>query len=352
MMDDSLNEFLKDYRFDLDPALIASYPCKNRDESRLMLVDAKTGSIDIQPYFHELINFLQPQDLMVFNSTRVEKRRVYLYTAIGRRHEALFLKPLPSGQDWQVMLRRPGKINNEQKLMARGSDIFFHLVERREKISILRSNRLVTEEDFDRMGCMPIPPYLKREAEELDNTRYQTVFARQPGSIAAPTAGLHFSERLLQDLQAKGIDSTELNLQVGYGTFSPIELEQWQQKKLHKEEYELSEETANQLNSARSSNKRIIAVGTTSLRALEASYNFAQQKFIMGKKDTELFITPGDRIHTANGLITNFHLPGSSLLLLVAAFAGKELILEAYQQAIRNRMRFFSYGDAMLIWRV
>jgi S-adenosylmethionine:tRNA ribosyltransferase-isomerase len=206
----------------------------------------------------------------------------------------------------------------------------------------------LTEEVFDRIGTIPIPPYLRRRAESSDEVRYQTVYAKVPGSVAAPTAGLHFTESLKTSLSNMGVGLAELTLSVGYGTFAPLEESQILEKKLHEESYEISESTAKLLNQTRKKG-RIIAVGTTTLRALESSYEKSTNTYKSGTASTDIFITPDDTIASIDGLVTNFHLPASSIILLVAAFAGKDLVMKAYHKAIAEKYRFYSYGDAMLI---
>ncbi|MEM7184895.1 MAG: tRNA preQ1(34) S-adenosylmethionine ribosyltransferase-isomerase QueA [Spirochaetota bacterium] len=350
-----LHDTLKEYHFDLDENLIAKYPNQQRDASRLMVVDCPKQEIRIIPHFYEIKQELNLGDLLVFNRTRVSKRRIFLYSEKGRVHEALFLQQDPyDSLLWQVMLRKPKKLRyNECLLPQYTQDLQFYFMGQESKVSFLRSNRVVLEEDFERLGTTPIPPYFKRAANTEDEVRYQTIFADTPGSVAAPTAGLHFTLALKDELKKQGVEFAAVNLQIGYGTFSPISEEQWQSKTLHRESYDISEKVIEKLNLQKKDAKRIVSVGTTSLRVLESIYSATEKTFtnVVGAGETELFLSPGDTVQAAEALITNFHLPGSSLLLLVAAFAGKELILEAYHKAIEAKMRFFSYGDAMLILR-
>lgn len=341
---------LSEYNFHLPEELIARYPAEKRDESRLMIVDRKSGTIHIEPMFRNIQNFLSNGDILVFNQTRVSKRRVYLKNKSGREFECVFLEKKMQGdkETWKCLIKNVRKIKPGEKLFSIREDIYFTLNRNEEGEIFLSPSVPITEEIFESIGTIPIPPYMKRKAEAADNERYQTIFAKSPGSVAAPTAGLHFTEELKSGLQKKGIQMIPVELCIGYGTFSPLTEKQMQEKKLHEEEFFIPENTLELLNASKGK-QRIIALGTTSLRTLESSFDSVSKRFVKRSGITDLFVQPGDRVESIDGLITNFHLPESSLLLLVAAFAGKELILEAYHKAIENKMRFYSYGDAMLI---
>ena len=337
---------LEEFQFDLEEDLIAKYPAHNREDSRLLSLDRVKGELKIEDKFSSIQDYLREGDILVFNNTRVSKRRVYLLTKSGRIHESIFLEEREGS--WYTLIRNSSKLRNGNILYDTSGKIEFHFLRRSDGRNYLRPSKELTEDIFESIGSIPIPPYLKRKADSSDEVRYQTVFAKVPGSVAAPTAGLHFTESLNNTLLQKGIKILEITLRVGYGTFAPLQESQIQEKKLHKEEYHISEECAETLNEFKSKS-RIISVGSTTLRALESSFHKEDKRFIAGNHSTEIFLYPGDTIESIDGLITNFHLPGSSILLLVAAFASKELVMKAYNMAIQNKMRFYSYGDAMLI---
>jgi S-adenosylmethionine:tRNA ribosyltransferase-isomerase len=335
----------KDFFFELPDELIARYPAPNREDSRLLVLNRTTKTIENFPSFRSIQDLLRPSDILVYNSTRVSKRRVFLRTTLGRVHECLFLEEEFFGR-FRCLVRNSGKLKIGDYLYTEDTRHVWQF-DREGDVSFLQTEDFAGEAFFEEYGTIPIPPYLKRKAEEIDEDRYQTIFANQRGSVAAPTAGLHFSEELKADLQNQGVQFLDLCLNVGYGTFAPLEENQIQNKRLHKETFTIPQHTVLKLNQAKG-NSRIIAIGTTTLRALEACLD-SQGRFQAGDFSTEIFIWPGDVIRSIDGLITNFHLPESSLLMLVSAFAEKELVLQAYQAAVKERMRFFSYGDAMLI---
>lgn len=342
---------IENLSFDLPNSLIAKYPSQKRDESKLMLVNKNTGEISIEPYFKNIVGFLKQGDLLIYNQTKVSKRRFYLKSQKGRIHECIFLEKeeySKSSELWKCILAKSKKLkvgdvlhHGKTKFIYQGNTQTYALIE---------STNPLDEDFFEKNGNIPIPPYLKRKAEESDNTRYQTIFASSIGSVAAPTAALHFTEQLKGELLSKGVQFLPVDLTVGYGTFSKVTEKQLQEKKLHSEKYSLTKHTSETLNQQKIKQKRIISIGTTSLRVLETCYNSKEEMFCPRDGATEIFITPDDKIQTINGLITNFHLPNSSLLMLVSAFASVELIVEAYNKAIENNMRFYSYGDAMFIY--
>lgn len=338
---------LEDFDFPLDEDLIAKYPSPNRDESRLMVVERATGKISVEPFFKNIQNYLLPSDRIFFNETRVSKRRVYLYSQ-NREHEVLFLEKLERN-DWVALIKNSRKLKLGDWLLSPGKTVSFEVLEKREKDCILRSDQPLEESFFESEGNIPIPPYLRRKAEKSDEDRYQTIFATKPGSVAAPTAALHMTEELRINLEKQGIRFFPIHLQIGFGTFQPITQEDLIAKKLHKETIQISRETRLAWKVAGENKCRRIALGTTTLRALESMKRFAPDLDVDWESDTEIFLAPGDQIDTIEGIITNFHLPKSSLILLIAAFGGSELIQKAYQIAVKERFRFFSYGDAMLI---
>ncbi|MCE9501868.1 MAG: S-adenosylmethionine:tRNA ribosyltransferase-isomerase [Leptospira sp.] len=315
---DYTNPILERFNFTLDPSLIARFPAKNRDESKLMIIEKKSGKITIEPYFHSIEKYLKKNDLLVCNNTKVSKRRVYLKNPKGRIFETVFLEKMEEKGDeiWKCLLKNLRKVKENEKLFTETSGMGFNLVKREENFAFLQPDRKILEEDFDSFGNIPIPPYLKRNADALDEIRYQTVFGQNPGSSAAPTAGLHFTKELLHRLREKGTDSCFLELQVGYGTFSPLSGREFSTKKLHLEKYYVPVASAERLNTQIKLHQRVISVGTTTLRTLESVFDPGKMYYKSGSGETDIFILPGDSIQSADGLITNFHLPQSSLLLI------------------------------------
>jgi S-adenosylmethionine:tRNA ribosyltransferase-isomerase len=337
---------LEEFNYDLDPELIAQHPCDRRDQSRLMVVDRVTGKYESR-YFYQLPEFLRKGDVLVVNDSKVIPARLYARKPTGGLVEILLVSDRHS-MGWEAMVRPAKRVRVGMSLLFEdGSE-----VEVLEKISdkkwLLRFRTETPFEEFlNRYGKPPLPPYIKREQSEInpeDRQRYQTIYARMPGSIAAPTAGLHFSHQVMSDLDNAGIRRVSVTLHVGFGTFLPIEAENIEEHRMEKEYFEIGEEAAEAINSA----SRVIAVGTTATRTLEsAADEHGHIKAASGY--TNLYAYPGYRFKRVNSLITNFHLPKSSLLLLVSAFAGKETIREAYAKAMKERYRFYSYGDCMLI---
>jgi S-adenosylmethionine:tRNA ribosyltransferase-isomerase len=407
---------ISDFDFDLPEKLIAQEPAAERDTSRLLVVNRASGTFT-DSVFHQLPDFLQPADLLVLNNTRVFPARL-----IGNRLRSsesgdkqvgakveVFLVRQVEAMVWEALVR-PGKAMQEgAQAEFAGGRLTAEVMEWRDKGR--RLMRFYCEGDFtaiiDEIGRTPLPPYIKRDQEErLDKARYQTVFARERGAIAAPTAGLHFTPALLAQLKRQGVDTTEITLHVGYGTFQPVKVERIEDHNVEAERFSVSEEAAQKIKAALNENRRVIAVGTTTTRALESAARSqeSEEEKVKGKRQkakgkelevngqtsgiegrklersgvenesplhlsapsslhpfipsslhstgyqsTELFICPGFKFRVLSGLVTNFHLPRSSLLVLVSAFAGRELILEAYNHAVKNEYRFYSYGDAMLI---
>lgn len=347
---------LSDFSFDLPPELIATEPNQQRAACRLLQLDRLNGGI--QHYvFHDLLQLLAAGDLLVLNNTQVIPARLFGYKSTGGQLELLVERLLPE-QQLLVQLRasKPPTIGSLIQLTAsNGQPAVSATVIKRQgnlfQIQIADNRPLLTL--LQAIGHIPLPPYLQRPATAIDQQYYQTVFARVPGAVAAPTAGLHFDQALLQALQAKGIEITEITLQVGAGTFQPIRSESIQAHQMHAEVVSINQAAVEAILACKARGGRVVAVGTTAVRALEtaaAPRQQSEQPLLQPfEGETRLFIYPGYRFQVVDSLITNFHLPCSSLLLLVCAFAGQSSVLAAYQQAIAQRYRFFSYGDAMLI---
>ncbi len=339
---------LSSYEYDLPEELIAQYPPKERTESRLLVLDRRTGQITHHLRFSEIKRYFRPRDLLVVNDSRVFPARLIGRKETGGRVEVLLLR-LPEPE-------KPVPALFRGKRPSPGKKIFFDQglqgeitkVEEGGKIEILLKAREDLLKTIEKIGRVPLPPYIKRDPEFEDRFRYQTVYARTPGSVAAPTAGFHFTEELLEELKALGVRLFTITLHVGYGTFAPVKEDDIRKHRLHEEFVEITPETAQGINTFREAGGRLFAVGTTTVRALEfAAIKTGRVEPIQAWCD--LYIYPGFSFKVVDHMITNFHLPHSSLLILVSAFAGRELILRAYQEAIRLRYRFFSYGDAMLI---
>lgn len=338
---------LKDFHFDLPEELIAQEPIANRDMSRLLVLGKNNGEI-AHRRFRDILEYLKAGDCLVLNNTRVIPARLF-----GVKKDSLgsieFLLLNRKEKDiWEVMLR-PGKKAKPGAVFLFGDGEL-----KGEILEILEGgNRLVKfhyqgifEEVLDRLGNIPLPPYIKKQLE--DRERYQTVYSKHEGSAAAPTAGLHFTKELLEQLESAGIKLAYVTLHVGLGTFRPVKVDNIEEHKMHSEYYELSDENAEIINNAKKAGGRIICVGTTSARTLES---IMQKKGELQKDSgwTDIFIYPGYSFRIADGLITNFHLPESTLLMLVSALAGRENIMRAYEEAVEERYRFFSFGDAMFI---
>lgn len=340
---------LESYQFDLPAELIAQYPVEPRDHSRLLVMERSTGIVRDR-YFSDIIDYLQSGDTLVLNNTRVIPARLFGTKESGARVEILLLKK--QGECWEALVRPAKRLKAGTKVKLDGdAGVEAEIIEELSNMAggrLLRFNNCIDEMAFiDRVGKMPLPPYINRPAEKSDNRSYQTVYARESGSAAAPTAGLHFSEALLEQIRTRGINLAYILLHVGLGTFRPVSSEDIRQHEMHYEYFRMEEETAELLNQTRSKGKKIIAVGTTVVRTLETVYN--NHGFSAGEGRTNKFIYPGYEFEAVDGIVTNFHLPGSSLIMLVAAFAGYNRTMTAYRHAVKNQYRFFSYGDAMLI---
>lgn len=336
----------KDFWYDLPEELIAQTPLEKRDGSRLMVLDRTTGAVT-HKHFYDLIDYLRPGDCLVMNDSRVLPARLLGHRPTGGAVEVLLLKDL-GGKRWECLCRPGKKMQVGQTVSFGDGSLTATVAEVRED-----GNRVVEFqyegiflEILERLGKMPLPPYIKEELQ--DQERYQTVYSRESGSAAAPTAGLHFTKDLLQRIREKGVNEAFVTLHVGLGTFRPVKAEEVTEHHMHSEFCMMSQETADLLNETKKNGGRIICVGTTSCRTLESLVN-EDGTFSEKNAWTEIFIYPGYQFKAMDGLVTNFHLPESTLVMLVSAFAGREHILNAYNIAVRERYRFFSFGDAMLI---
>lgn len=336
-----------DFYFDLPEELIAQDPLEDRSSSRLLKLDKKTGEIE-HHVFKEVPSFLRPGDCLVLNNTKVIPARLYgVKEDTGATIEVLLLKRKENDK-WETLVK-PGK-----KMKIGAKVVFGDGLLKAEVVDILEEgNRLIQfsyegifEEVLDALGEMPLPPYITHKLQ--DKNRYQTVYAKYEGSAAAPTAGLHFTKELLEQIQAMGVKIAPVTLHVGLGTFRPVKEENLINHHMHSEYYEISKESADLINETKKNGGRIICVGTTSCRTIESASD--EDGFVHpGCDNTEIFIYPGYRFKVLDGLITNFHLPESTLIMLVSALAGREHVLHAYEIAVKERYRFFSFGDAMII---
>ncbi len=376
-----MENYLADYDFSLPDELIARYPPERRDQARLLVVHRKEQRLEDRS-ITDLPLYLRQGDLLVRNNTRVSPRRVILQRSTGALLPALFLEPRPEGE-WLCLMKGVRKLKEGELLSPapalrkgeksdsgllfrfrreqEGGEVLLLPLRREEFPSPPESGKEPpgraawqtpgeAEEFFAEWGEVPLPPYLQREAEELDRERYQTLYARNPGSVAAPTAGFHLTGTLMEQLEQRGVEFVDVELRIGFGTFAPLQPENLRENRLHRELYTIPPETARRLEAKRQdATGRIIAVGTTALRALESDYRRHEGRFRAGSFETTLFLRPPETLRSAQGLLTNFHLPRSSLLMLVSTLAGRELILHAYRHGVREGYRFFSYGDAMLI---
>jgi S-adenosylmethionine:tRNA ribosyltransferase-isomerase len=336
-----------DYDFTLPADRIAQAPADRRDQSRLMVIDRSTGSIEHRR-FADIVELLAPGDAIAVNTTRVLRARLLGTRDSGGKAEVFLLKPL--GEDrFEALVHPGGKLKPGRTVhVAPELDVeILEVTERRSRIVRLRSSLPVTEA-IERFGHVPLPPYISRGDSEADAERYQTVYARESGSVAAPTAGLHFTSALLDTLQANGVTRVDLLLHVGAGTFKPVETDDPAQHVMHEEWYRLDDRAATALNATRARGRSIWAVGTTSVRTLE-SVASRDGSFAPQSGETRIFIRPPYEFRAVDKLITNFHLPHSTLIMLVAAFAGYDLTMRAYRTALEEGYRFYSYGDAMAI---
>lgn len=340
---------LEDFHFDLPEEQIASHPLPQRSSSRLLQLGRFDGSIrDLR--FHELPSLLRPEDLLVFNDTRVIPARVFARKHTGGKLELLVERVLPGNRLLAQLRPSRGLVAGTGFIIpdADGTEVEARVVSEEDGFRVLAfPDDLDLMGLFERVGHMPLPPYIKRQDDMEDRERYQTVYARKAGAVAAPTAGLHFDAELLEALRLRGIASTTVTLHVGAGTFQPIRVADIRQHRMHAEQVEVSEEACAAVAACRERGGRVVAVGTTSVRCLETAAASGELRPYRG--DTRIFIYPGYEFRCVDALVTNFHLPESTLLMLVSAFAGREPVLAAYRHAVAADYRFFSYGDAMFI---
>ena len=358
---------LQDFDYPLPAELIAQRPLRERDASRMMVLDRASGIFQDR-VFRELPQFLSPGDLLIFNNTKVfparllGRRRGITAQKISERNPAareylraeveLLLTRQESEDVWQGLVHPGRKVRTGEILVFGGGELEAEVIGRGEygvRRVRLRAREGSIDAAIDRLGHVPLPPYIRRPDEPPDRETYQTVYAKVRGAVAAPTAGFHFTARVLQELADRGIESCEITLHVGLGTFQPVRTERVEEHKMEAERYEISECAAAAINRAREEGRRVVAVGTTSVRTLEYVAREHGGRIIPGRGEADLFIFPGFQFQMVRALLTNFHLPKSTLLMLVCAFAGRDLVLRAYQHAVAEHYRFYSYGDCMLI---
>ncbi|WP_133406334.1 tRNA preQ1(34) S-adenosylmethionine ribosyltransferase-isomerase QueA [Parashewanella tropica] len=338
-----------DFSFDLPDELIARYPTKERTASRLLTLDGNSGEVH-DKCFTDLIDFIEAGDLMVFNNTRVIPARLFGQKATGGKLEILVERMLDNKRILaHVRSSKSPKVdaiihldNDYQMKMLARHDALFELE--------LLSDRTVLEV-LEEIGHMPLPPYIDRPDEDSDKERYQTVYNENPGAVAAPTAGLHFDDDTLAKLKAKGVNTAFVTLHVGAGTFQPVRVDDIEDHVMHSEWANVPADVVEQIKQTKAAGKRVIAVGTTSVRSLESAAKANGGEIAPFSADTDIFIYPGYEFSVVDAMVTNFHLPESTLIMLISAFAGKQSVMNAYQHAIEEKYRFFSYGDAMFITR-
>lgn len=345
---------VSDFDFELPDELIARYPQPERTASRLLQMTGNTGEL-AHKCFKDVLDLVQPGDLLVFNNTRVIPARMFGHKASGGKIEVLVERMLDDKSILaHVRASKPPKPGNEL-LLGENGEFSAEMVARHDALFEIRFNSDKTVlEILDIVGHMPLPPYIDRPDEDADKERYQTVYNAKPGAVAAPTAGLHFDDKLMADLKAKGVNFAFVTLHVGAGTFQPVRVDDINDHHMHSEYVEVPEEVVAAVNETRANGGRVIAVGTTSVRSLESAAQDALKKGTKFKSffgDTDIFIFPGYQFQLVDVLITNFHLPESTLIMLVSAFAGYENTMNAYHEAVANKYRFFSYGDSMFITR-
>ena len=336
-----------DFNFDLPEELIAQHPLEQRDHSRLLVLDKHSGNIT-HKRFDDILDYLVPGDVLVVNNTRVIPARLFGMKEGGTAHiEVLLLKPVENQPDhWEVLVRPGKRVKVGAKVIFGEGKMTGTVVDDTDTGRIMKFEyNGIFNEILDELGTMPLPPYIKAKLD--DQERYQTVYAKERGSAAAPTAGLHFTKELLAEVKARGIEVVEVLLHVGLGTFRPVQVDDIHSHKMHSEYYRITQDAADTINKALDEGRRVIAVGTTSTRTLESAAK--DGRVVAGDGDTSIFIYPGYQFQVLSGLITNFHLPKSTLVMLVSALAGREHVLHAYEEAVKERYRFFSFGDAMFI---
>lgn len=340
---------LEDFDFELPAELIAQYPPDSREESRLMVLDRPHRNI-LCGNFPDILDQFRPGDVLVLNDTKVIPARLHGTKATGGKIEVFLVRRLESSQEDWICLTKCSKAPKVGSRLLLGGEIEGTVLGEGE--APYKVIRFTCAGDFhqllEKVGRIPLPPYIRREDTSVDRERYQTVFARSKGAVAAPTAGLHFTRDILASLQEKGVEIVSLTLHVGLGTFLPVRVENILEHRMHGEPFHIPEATADIINLAKKEGRRVIALGTTTTRTLEFALS-GENTVKAGEGISDLFIYPGFRFRIVDALITNFHLPCSTLMMLVSAFAGRDFILEAYRRAVEERFRFFSYGDCMMI---
>ncbi len=358
---------LEEFDFTLPPELIAQRPLAARDASRMLVLDRTSERWDDRR-FSEIAQLIRPDDLLVFNNTKVfparllGRRRGITSQHVGKNNPAqpgfltgeteLFLTRQESEDIWQGLVHPGRKVRTGEVLVFGDDELEAEILGRGEfgmRRARLRARTGTIEDALDRLGHVPLPPYIQRRDDSSDRTTYQTVYAKVRGAVAAPTAGLHFTDKVLRELAARGVETCEVTLHVGLGTFQPVRVKNVDEHRMEGERYDVSEQAAIAINRAFEQGRRVIAVGTTTVRTLETVVGENNGRIVPGAGDSRLFIKPGFRFQVVRGLLTNFHLPQSTLLMLVSALAGKDFTLRAYRHAVEERYRFYSYGDCMLI---
>lgn len=345
------NLTLDDFNYNLPEELIAKYPTEKRDEAKMLVVDKITGDM-VHKHFYDFIDYLNPDDVLILNNTKVIPARLLGKKETGANIE-IFLTRYLGNNDWQAIIRNSKRLKDGDIVTI--SDILKVLIKKKGEanndgnipehlVELIYSNGSM-EEILNKTGKIPLPPYIQREVEEKDKEDYQTVYAKISGSVAAPTAGLHFTSEILEKIEKKGIKIAYVTLNVGLGTFLPVKTNDINNHKMHTESYFIPKETADIINNKKGS---LVAIGTTSLRCLEANFK-KYGKIKEGYDETDIFIYPPYNFKVVDKLLTNFHLPKSTLLMLVSAFSSREIILNTYNEAIKNNYRFFSYGDCTFL---
>ncbi|WP_299227697.1 tRNA preQ1(34) S-adenosylmethionine ribosyltransferase-isomerase QueA [Sulfurihydrogenibium sp.] len=333
---------LSDFDYHLPKELIAKYPVEPRDSCRLMVLNRKDKTIEHR-VFRDVIDYLEPRDILVLNNTKVIPARL-----IGKKEktnaniEVFLLRPIEDNI-WEALIKNVRRLKKNQKIII-SDDFYVEFLSKDDEKAIVKIYSKDIESDLEKYGHVPLPPYIEREDEEKDKDYYQTVFAEKEGSVASPTAGLHFTKELLEKIKEKGVNIAYITLHVGLGTFKPVKTEDITKHKMHEEYFTIPKETLEMIKKTKENKKSVVAVGTTVVRALETYGKFGKTEGF-----TDIFIYPPYEFKIVDKLITNFHLPKSTLLMLVSAFADRDFILRAYNEAVKERYRFFSYGDAMLI---
>ena len=341
---------ISDFNYELRDELIAQNPLEKRENSRMLVVNHADKSFEDE-HFYNFPKFLKKDDVIVLNNTKVFPARLYGKSETGTKVELLLVSEIEN-QTWETLARPARRLSAGKKIFF-SENLTAEVLEKTDagRVIVKFASDRAFNEILDKIGQTPLPPYIKRENDNLDKDRerYQTVFAKKRGAIAAPTAGLHFTPQILDEIKNLGVCITEITLHVGYGTFEPVRVSDLSEHKVLPELCEISNETAEILNKAKAENRRIIAIGTTTTRALESSID-ENRKILAGKRLADLTITPDYKFQVINGLLTNFHLPQSSLLVLVSTFGGYEFIMKAYNHAVESNYRFYSYGDCMFIF--